>query len=165
VANCRHFHDSYRWIRWHFSGRLADFRQRRHLVNSEPLGAMQNWLALSLAQYKISSDLPEDWVSLCMAYRQHICAIAGVISCVLASFSCQAASAIKPKRIVIFYNSGLAELVAGNIRTELKQRSPELLEIYSAPFATAGAAEDERVNNRYADYVAALFPDRRIDLA
>jgi hypothetical protein len=79
---------------------------------------------------------------------------------------CRPALAMEPKRVVIVYNSvGLAELLAGNIRTELKQRSPELLEIYSAPFATASAAEDERVTNRYADYLAALFPDRRIDLA
>jgi hypothetical protein len=58
----------------------------------------------------------------------------------------------------------LAELLARNIRAELMQRSPEPLEIYSAPFAAASEA-DQGVNNRYADYLGALFPGGRIDLA
>ena len=97
-----------------------------------------------------------------MAYRQHICAVAGAISCVLACFACQHASATEPKRVVLIYNSGYAQLLAGNIRAELIQRSPEILKIYSAPFA---AAADEGVMARYADYLGALIPRQRIDLA
>src|SRR6516162_2554345 len=97
-----------------------------------------------------------------MSYRQHICAVAGAISCVLACFACQHASATEPKRVVLIYNSGYAQLLAGNIRAELIQRSPEILKIYSAPFA---AAADEGVMARYADYLSALIPRQRIDLA
>jgi signal transduction histidine kinase len=100
-----------------------------------------------------------------MAYRQHICSAAGIVFCVLSCFACQPALAIGPKRVLLVYNSvGYQELVARNIRTELQQRSPELLEIYSAPFAAASAA-DEGVSARYADYLDALFRGQRLDLA
>jgi hypothetical protein len=39
-----------------------------------------------------------------------------------------------------------------------------VVEIYSAPFAAASAA-DEGVATRYADYLGALFPGQRVDLA
>jgi signal transduction histidine kinase len=67
--------------------------------------------------------------------------------------------------VLLIYNSvGYAELVARNIRAELEERAPGLLETYFAPFPAASAA-DESVTVRYADYLAALFPDQRLDLA
>jgi signal transduction histidine kinase len=98
-----------------------------------------------------------------MSIRWYIAA--GITACALANFACQPAVAMEPKRVVLIYNSvGFAELLAGNIRNELMQRSPGLLEIYSAPFAAASAG-DEGVTTRYADYLGALFPGQRIDLA
>jgi signal transduction histidine kinase len=67
--------------------------------------------------------------------------------------------------VLLLYNSlGYSELVAWNIRAELEQRSPEPLESYFAPFPAARAA-DEGVTVRFADYLAALFPDQKLDLA
>src|SRR5260370_35583229 len=83
----------------------------------------------------------------------------------LLCFACQATLAAGPKRVLLIYNSvGYAELVARNIRAELEQRSPSLLESYFAPFPAARAA-DESVTARFADYLAALFPDQSLDLA
>ena len=97
-----------------------------------------------------------------MSIRWYIAA--GITACALANLACQAASATEPKRVVLIYNSGYAELLAGTIRAELIQRSPKILEIYSAPFAAVSAA-DEGVMARYADYLGALIPRQRIDLA
>jgi signal transduction histidine kinase len=100
-----------------------------------------------------------------MAYRQHICSAAGIVFCLLCCSARQPALAIEPKRVLLIYNSvGYQELVARNIRTELQHRSPELLEIYSAPFAAASVV-DEGVTTRYADYLGALFRDQRLDVA
>lgn len=83
----------------------------------------------------------------------------------LLCFACQATWADEPKRVLLIYNSvGYAELVAGNIRADLEKRSPGFLESYLAPFP-AGRDADETVAVRYADYLAALFPDHRLDLA
>lgn len=99
-----------------------------------------------------------------VARRQRICLAAGIVSFLL-FFACQPALAVAPKRVLLIYNSvGYQELVARNIRTELQQRSPEPLEIYSAPFAAASAA-DEAVTIRYADYLGALLQGQRLDLA
>jgi signal transduction histidine kinase len=97
-----------------------------------------------------------------MSIRWYIAA--GITACALANLACQAASATEPKRVVLIYNSGYAELLAGTIRAELIQRSPEILEIYSAPFAAVSAG-DEGVMARYADYLGVLIPRQRIDLA
>ena len=82
----------------------------------------------------------------------------------LLCFACQT-WADGPKRVLLIYNSvGYAELVAGNIRAELEERSPGFLESYLAPFP-AGRDADEIVAVRYADYLAALLPNQRLDLA
>jgi len=98
-----------------------------------------------------------------MPCRRCICAVAALTFCLL-FFECQATLAAGPKRVLQIYNSvGYAELVARNIRAELEQRSPGLLESYFAPFpAASGAAESVAV--RYADYLATLFVDQRLDL-
>ena len=88
-----------------------------------------------------------------------------IIFFVLTCFASQVALAAEPKRVLLIYNSiGYTESIAGNIRTELEQRSSELLEIYLASFAVARAA-NERVTSRYADYLGAVFPGQRLDLA
>ena len=80
-------------------------------------------------------------------------------------FACRATLAADPKRVLLIYNSvGYAELVARDIRAQLEQRAPGFLESYFTPFPAARQA-DESVAVRYADYLAALFPDGRMDLA
>jgi signal transduction histidine kinase len=87
-----------------------------------------------------------------------------IIFCMLACFAGQVVAA-EPKRVLLIYNSiGYTESIAGNIRTELERRSSELLEIYLASFAVARAA-NEGVTSRYADYLGAVFPGQRLDLA
>jgi signal transduction histidine kinase len=98
-----------------------------------------------------------------MPCRRCICSVVALTFCLL-HFACQATWAAEPKRVLLIYNSvGYAELVAKNIRAELEERSPELLESYFAPFPASRSA-DESVTGRYADYLAALFPDQRLDL-
>jgi signal transduction histidine kinase len=100
-----------------------------------------------------------------MTYRQHICSVAGITFCLLTCFAYRSTSAAESKRVLLIYNSiGYAELVTRNIRTELEQRSPKLLDIYLVPVAAARAA-DESVSERYRDYLGALFPNHRLDLA
>jgi hypothetical protein len=100
-----------------------------------------------------------------MAYHQHICALAAVISCALACFGCQAASSTEPKRILLLrYSVGYSDLLARNARAELERQSPSILQIYDALF-TAGRVGDENTLARYADYLGSLFPDQRLDLA
>jgi hypothetical protein len=100
-----------------------------------------------------------------MAYRQHICCIAAVISCVLACFACRHASAIEPKRVLLLrYSVGYSDLLARNARAELERQSPSVLQIYDALF-TAARVGDENALARYAEYLGTLFPDQRLDLA
>jgi signal transduction histidine kinase len=73
--------------------------------------------------------------------------------------------AAEPGRVLLIYNSvGYAELVTRNIRADLQRRSPKLLETYDVPIPAARVAE-ESVSARYADYLRALFPDQRLELA
>jgi signal transduction histidine kinase len=103
--------------------------------------------------------------SKCMSYRRHICSVAGIGFFLLTCFAYRSTLAAESKRVLLIYNSiGYAESVARNIRTALEQRSPELLDIYLVPVAAARAA-DEDVSERYRDYLGALFPDHRLDLA
>ncbi len=82
----------------------------------------------------------------------------------LLCFACAATSAAEPKRVLLIYNTvGYAELIARDIRAELERRAPGLLENYFIPFPAA-RENDENVTVRYADYLAALFPDQRLDL-
>jgi signal transduction histidine kinase len=98
-----------------------------------------------------------------MAHRRHIFSAAAIVFCLLFC-ACRPALATGPKRVLLLYNSvGYQELVAQFVRTELQQRSPELLEIYSAPFVAASAA-DEGVTTRYADYLGALLLGQSLDL-
>jgi signal transduction histidine kinase len=100
-----------------------------------------------------------------MAHRQHICALAGVVSCALACFGCQAASGTEPKRVLLLrYSVGYSDLLARNARAELERQSPSVLQIYDALF-TAARVGDENTLARYADYLGSLFPDQRLDLA
>jgi signal transduction histidine kinase len=93
-----------------------------------------------------------------------ICSVAALTFGLLC-FACQATLVAEPKRVLLIYNSvGYAELVARDIRAELEQRAPGLLESYLTPFPAAREA-DETVPARYANYLAALFGDRRLDLA
>jgi signal transduction histidine kinase len=83
----------------------------------------------------------------------------------LLCFACQATLAAEPKRVLLIHNSvGYTELVARDIRAELEQHAPGLLRSYFIPFPAAREA-DESVTARYADYLAALFPDQGLDLA
>jgi signal transduction histidine kinase len=98
-----------------------------------------------------------------MPRRRRIFSIAA-LTLGLLYFACQATSAAEPKRVLLIYNSvGYAELVARDIRAELEQRAPGTIESYFSPFPAAREAE-ENVAVRYADYLAALFPDQRLDL-
>jgi hypothetical protein len=77
-----------------------------------------------------------------MSFRRRIFSIAALTFSLL-RFACQATLAAGSKRVLLIYNSvGYAELVARNIRAELEQPSPELLESYFAPFPAAGAADE-----------------------
>jgi hypothetical protein len=92
-----------------------------------------------------------------MAYRQHICCIAAVISCVLACFACRHASATEPKRVLLLrYSVGYSDLLARNARGELERQSPSVLQIYDALF-TAARVGDENALARYAEYLGTLF--------
>src|SRR5262249_34219535 len=51
---------------------------------------------------------------------------------------------------------------AKQFRYELEQQSRELIEIYDAPLVTA--RPDEEVVSRYAEYLQAVLPKRRLDL-
>ena len=85
-----------------------------------------------------------------------------LVFCVLTCFASQVTLAAEPKRILLIYGSiGYTESIAANIRTELEQRSPELLEIYLASFA---AAANEGAASRYAAYIGTVFSGRRLDL-
>jgi signal transduction histidine kinase len=100
-----------------------------------------------------------------MAWRRHICCVAGAISCVLTCFTYQDVSAIEPKRVLLLrYSVGYSDSLARNARGELERQSRADLQIYDALFTTA-RVDDESALARYADYLGTLFPDQRLDLA
>jgi len=87
----------------------------------------------------------------------------------MVSFAGQPAFAVEPKHepkrvLLLYYSFGGNLVTAAGIRAELDRRSPEVLEIYDAPFLTV-RPEDEGAAGRYADYLGALLPDQRLDLA
>lgn len=95
---------------------------------------------------------------------RYILHLAGMAFCLSALLLPRTALCAEPKRVLLIYDSvGYAEIVARDVRSELEQRSPDLLEVYSAPFV-AGRADDESLTSRYADYLGALFPDKKPDL-
>jgi signal transduction histidine kinase len=99
-----------------------------------------------------------------MSHGRWICLLAGVTFFLLSCFVYRTALATEPERVLLIYNSvGYAERITRNIRTELQQRSPKLLETYLAP-VTAARASDESVSAKYADYLGALLPDQRLEL-
>jgi signal transduction histidine kinase len=88
-----------------------------------------------------------------------------VVVLLMATFPCAAALAAEAKRVMVLYYSFGGNLVnAKNFRVELDRQSRDLLEVYDAPFLTARPA-DEIAPSRYADYLRALLPDQRLDLA
>ncbi len=98
-----------------------------------------------------------------MSRRQRIFSVVA-LSFGLLCFACRVTLAVEPKRVLLIYNSvGYAELIARNVRAELERRAPGYLETYFTPFPAA-REEDESVTVRYADYLAALFSDQRLDL-
>jgi hypothetical protein len=131
------------------------------------IGVRQNWACTQLgtgSKYRPGSGVSRSLLKS-MAYRQYICAVAGVFSCVLACFTCQVASATEPRRVLILrYSVGYSDLLARNVRAELEQQSLGDLQIYDALFTTARVA-DESAIARYGDYLATLFPEQRLDLA
>jgi signal transduction histidine kinase len=99
-----------------------------------------------------------------MTRRRRVCLTVGFIFGFALSFALQIASAAESKRVLLLYYSFGGNLVnATHFRAALERQSPELLEIYDAPFNTARPADDDVVA-RYADYLHALFPDQRLDL-
>ena len=92
-----------------------------------------------------------------MTIRNHVCRALTLIF-LLSPFACSVAGAAEPQRVLLTYNSvGYAEVVTRNIRDELQQRSPKILETYFAPFV-ATHASDQDMSARYADYLRSLFP-------
>ena len=55
------------------------------------------------------------------------------------------------------------QLPADRVRAEVEQRAPGFIESYFTLF-TAAREADDGVAGRYADYLAALFPDHGLDL-
>ncbi len=99
-----------------------------------------------------------------MTYGQRICTVLGTIGCLIFGLACQAAPAAEPKRVLLLYYSFGGNLVtARQFRAELERQSKELLEIYDAPLLSARPV-DEPIVRRYADYLNALLPDKRLDL-
>ncbi len=102
-------------------------------------------------------------------YIRRVCSAAGIILCLAASYGGPAASAAEPKRepkrvLLLHPSSGANLLYATNIHTELDRQSPQPLEVYDASFVT-GRPDDEFAADRYGDYLRALFPDHKVDLA
>jgi signal transduction histidine kinase len=99
-----------------------------------------------------------------MTHAQRICTIALAIACLLESFTGRPTLAAEPKRVLLLYYSFGGNLVnARQFRAELERQSKELLEIYDAPLLSARPV-DEPIVRRYADYLNALLPDKRLDL-
>jgi signal transduction histidine kinase len=85
--------------------------------------------------------------------------------CAIGPLVCRSAMATEPKRVLLLYYAFGGNLVnAKQFRAELEKQSPEVVEIYDAPLMSARPV-DEAVVARYADYLQALFPDRKLDLA
>jgi hypothetical protein len=90
---------------------------------------------------------------------------ARIISCLIAGFASQVVSAAEPKRVLLLHpSSGLNLRAAINVRSELERQSPEPLEIYDASVLT-GRPADDVISDRYGDYLDAVFPDKKLDLA
>jgi hypothetical protein len=99
-----------------------------------------------------------------MTHAQRICTIALAIACLLESFTGRPTLAAEPKRVLLLYYSFGGNLVnARQFRAELERQSKELLEIYDAPLLSARPV-DEPIVRRYAEYLHALLPDKRLDL-
>ena len=103
-----------------------------------------------------------------MSHRRRIVTTAGIIFCLSVSLACQAAFAAEPKRepkrvLLLYYSFGGNLVNARSIRAELDRQSPEVLEIYDAPYMSVRPA-DESAAGRYAGYLGALLPDQRLDL-
>ena len=103
-----------------------------------------------------------------MSHRRRTVTTAGIIFCLIVALACQAAFAAEPKRepkrvLLLYYSFGGNLVNARSIRAELDRQSPEVLEIYDAPYMSVRPA-DESAAGRYADYLGALLSDQRLDL-
>jgi signal transduction histidine kinase len=98
-----------------------------------------------------------------------VCLAVGALLCLLPILAGQAASATapkpEPKRVLLLHaSSGANLLYATKIHAELDRQSTGPLEIYDASFVT-GRPDSDLASARYGDYLRAIFPDGRIDLA
>lgn len=100
-----------------------------------------------------------------MTLAQRIGTIAALaIASLLGSFADRPAFAADSKRVLLLYYSFGGNFVnARQFRAELERQSPELLEIYDAPLLSTRPVEDAVVG-RYADYLHAMLPDKKLDL-
>jgi len=64
---------------------------------------------------------------------------------------------------MLYYSFGGNLVNAKQFRTELDLQSKEILELYDAPLLSAGPVDDTVVS-RYADYLHALLPEKKLDL-
>jgi signal transduction histidine kinase len=99
-------------------------------------------------------------------YRLRIAGIGAGLGIFLHGFAVpQLAKSAEQPRILLLYNpTSYCETIANGIRNELERRSSAPLEVYPARLATTGPA-DEMAASRYADYLSARLPDRKIGLA
>ncbi len=88
-----------------------------------------------------------------------------LLPCLLALATQPASGAAPPREVkkilLLYYSFGANSVNARSIRAALESRADEHLEIYEAPFSRAA---DENAMDRYAEYLGALFADKKLDL-
>ena len=95
-------------------------------------------------------------------HRRCLCSTIAVLLFLAGAANHAFAQQSEPKRVLLLYHSFAPNLIsAKSIRAELERQMPDSLELYDAPLLPAS---NERVEDRYADYLNARFRDQKLDL-
>jgi signal transduction histidine kinase len=105
-----------------------------------------------------------------MMPRQYL--TAGIISCLIMSFACQAALGADPKRVLIIDSFGRDfapwNEYAKRFRADLDRQWSEPMDLYETSLAiprfSDESKESEFKESQFTDYLLSLFVDRRLDL-
>ena len=105
-----------------------------------------------------------------MMPRQYL--TAGIISCLIMSFACQAALGADPKRVLIIDSFGRDfapwNEYAKRFRADLDRQWSEPMDLYETSLAIPRFSEESKESefkeSQFTDYLLSLFVDRRLDL-
>ena len=102
--------------------------------------------------------------------RQYL--TAGIISCLIVCFACQAAWAAEPKRVLIIDSFGRDfapwNEYAKRFRADLNRQWSESMDLYETSLAIPRFSDESKESqfkeSQFTDYLHSLFVDRRLDL-